>query len=177
MSLREALSGVQAHNPERKIQHAQSESSESSISSIKRTTSQLSVEVLKYRTRSKERCMKGVHVVLFGKVVKYVNNFEVIITQLQLQKQKGKNKLMTFAVEMGVFINLVPLALNAFMPQHVPSKKSIILHTYGYSKNNNKDTAICPLILILHVLSILTDQWKCYVSERLFYPDMERSGS
>ena len=87
MSLREALSGEQAHNPERKIERRQSERSESSISSsIRRTTSQLG--------RSSEihnpfqRNIYEKRVVLFGKVVNYVNNFEVIITQVQPQKQK-----------------------------------------------------------------------------------------
>lgn len=76
MSLREALSSVQAHNPECR----QSERSESSILSI-------SFPARKYTTRSKGNIFEK-RLVLFEKVVHYANNFEVIVTQLQPQKQK-----------------------------------------------------------------------------------------
>lgn len=63
---------------------------------------------------------------------------------------------MTFAVETGVFRTMVPVTLDAFVPQQVPSKKSILyIHPYGYSNNNKKKYGRCPLILVLHVFSIL----------------------
>lgn len=86
---------------------------------------------------------------------------------------------MTFAVEPGVFRTMVPITLDAFVPQQVPSKTSILyIHPYGYSNSNKQhEYGRCPLILVLHVFSILTINGSVILYERLFYPEVERSGT